>query len=446
MNNTTGNDKPTRVRFRILVLVFVNVVINYMDRSNVSVAGPAISQDLGLTSVQLGLIFSAFGWTYAGLQIPGGILADRFSPRILYTCSLITWSVVTLLQGFVKGFAGLLGLRMATGAFEAPAYPTNNRIVTSWFPDNERASAIAVYTSGQFIGLAFLTPALVTLQYYTGWRGLFIITGLTGIVWGIIWYFFYREPTEHVKANQAELDYIEKGGGLINRQVTNARTKKSAFKWNHLKEAFVHRKLWGIYIGQFAINSTLWFFLTWFPTYLVKYRGLDFIKSGFLASAPFLAAFTGLLLSGFFSDYLVRKGVSAGIARKTPVIAGLLLSVSIVGANYVNSPALIILFMALAFFGNGSASITWVFVSSLAPKHLIGLTGGVFNFIGNLASIIVPIVIGYLARGGNFAPALLFIGVLALVGACSYIFLVGKVERINVQREQGEPVNVSSLE
>lgn len=433
MNETTSADKPTRIRFRMLGLVFVNVVINYMDRSNISVAGTAISRDLELTSVQLGLIFSAFGWTYAGLQIPGGILADRFGPRVLYTVSLITWSVVTVIQGFVKGFAGLLELRMATGALEAPAYPVNNRIVTSWFPDNERASAIAVYTSGQFIGLAFLTPALVSLQYYTGWRGLFITTGLIGIIWGVIWYFFYRDPIEHHGANKAELNHIERGGGLIKVDAVKHGVEKVKFKWNDLKEAFIHRKLWGIYIGQFAISSTLWFFLTWFPTYLVQYRGLNFLKSGFLASAPFLAAFAGLLLSGFISDYLVKRGVSVGVARKTPVITGLLLSVSIIGANYVTSPVLIVFFMALAFFGNGLASITWVFVSTLSPKHLIGLTGGVFNFSGGLASITVPFVIGYLVRSGTFAPALVFIGISAFIGACSYIFVVGKVERLTVQ-------------
>src|SRR3954464_8460511 len=150
MNTFTPKKKTSRIRFSILAFVFVNVVINYMDRSNISVAAPALAEDLQLTPVQLGLIFSAFGWTYALLQIPGGILVDRFRPRIVYTFSLVLWSVATLLQGFMKGFAGLFSLRLATGAFEAPAYPANNRIVTSWFPDNERASAIAVYTSGQF--------------------------------------------------------------------------------------------------------------------------------------------------------------------------------------------------------------------------------------------------------------------------------------------------------
>ena len=147
--------RPTRVRFSILALIFVNVVINYMDRSNISVAATFISRDLALSSVQLGLIFSAFSWSYAALQIPGGIVADRFGARGLYAVSLILWSLVTIFQGFVIGFAALLILRVLVGVFEAPAYPMNNRMVTSWFPDNERASAIAVYTSGQFVGLAF---------------------------------------------------------------------------------------------------------------------------------------------------------------------------------------------------------------------------------------------------------------------------------------------------
>lgn len=429
--------KPTRIRFGMLALIFGNVIINYMDRSNISVAASAISRDLQLTPIQLGLVFSAFGWTYAALQIPGGVLVDRIKPRVLYALCLIAWSAVTLFQGFIKGFAMLFSLRLATGAFEAPSYPINNRVVTAWFPDTERASAIATYTSGQFIGLAFLTPVLTTIEHFLTWRGLFIITGAIGIIWGVVWYVFYRDPLEHPKVNQAELDHIEKGGGILNRSVTNSN-EKSSFKWNNLREVFIHRKLWGIYLGQFCATSTMWFFLTWFPTYLVKYRGLDFLKSGFLASVPFLAAFAGVLLSGFLSDFLIKKQVSINVARKTPIIVGLILSISIIGANYVDSAALIILFMAIAFFGNGLAAISWVFVSTLAPKHLIGLTGGVFNFIGNLSSVVVPLVIGFLVRGGNFAPALIFVGVLASIGACSYIFLVGKVERIEVKpREVG---------
>ena len=414
----------------MVALVFVNVVINYLDRSNLSVAATGLREELQLSSVELGLIFSAFGWTYAALQIPGGLVADRIAPRLLYALCLATWSLATVAQGLVKGFASLFAFRLATGAFEAPSYPINNRIVTSWFPDHERASAIALYVSGQFIGLAFLTPALVALQYYTGWRGLFIVTGLVGLAWAVIWYIFYRDPLEHRRVNQLELDYIEKGGGVLRGKQHDAE-KKFAWRRDDWKQVFGNRTLWGIYIGQFCINATLWFFLTWFPTYLVQYRGLSFLKTGYLASIPFLSACAGLLLSGFLSDYLIKIGRSVSMARKTPIIVGLIISGSIVGANYTNDTTLVIFFMSLAFFGAAMATISWVFVSILSPRHLIGLTGGVFNFMGNLASIIVPIVIGYLARGGNFKPALVFVGALGLVGAFSYIFIVGKIERKN---------------
>lgn len=422
----------TRKRYHILALVFISVVINYMDRSNISIAAFALSEELGLSTVQMGLIFSAFAWTYATLQIPGGVLVDVVRPRILYTVILSLWSVATLLQGFASSFASLLGFRMSIGLFETPSYPANNRIVTSWFPEQERAAAIGVYTSGQYIGLAFLTPVLVAIQAYAGWRGLFIISGAVGLFWAVVWYLFYRDPLLHETVSASELDYIKEGGGLINMQPQT--TEKGKFQWAELKQAFLFRKLWGVYLGQFCIGSCFIFFLTWFPTYLVQYRGLDFLKSGFLASVPFLAAFVGVLLSGFASDYLVKKGYSMEFARKAPVLTGLLLTVSIVGANYTDSTFWVIFCLAVAFFGNGLASITWIFVSTLAPKHLIGLVGGIFNFMGGLSAVVIPTVIGFLVKDGDFKPALLFISILALTGFFSYLFLVGKVERIELEQ------------
>jgi ACS family D-galactonate transporter-like MFS transporter len=429
-----AKQKTTRKRYNILALIFITVVINYMDRSNISVAASAISEDLGLSTVQLGILFSAFAWTYSGLQIPGGILVDYVKPRVLYPILLVLWSLATLVQGFVNSLGTLIGARVAIGAFEAPSYPCNNKIVTSWFPESERASAIAIYTSGQFIGLAFLTPTLILIQNSLGWRGLFIVSGLIGIVWAVVWYIFYRDPQNHKKVSNAELSYIEEGGGLIGHVTLEKEERR--FSWSDLKEAFIHRKLWGVYLGQFCLGTLFIFFLTWFPTYLVQYRGLDFIQSGFLASLPFLAAFVGVLLSGFTSDALVRKGYSNEIARKVPILTGMLLSMAIVGANYTDSTFLIILFLSIAFFGNGLASIAWVFISLLSPKDLIGLVGGVFNFIGGLAAAVTPLVIGFLVEDGDFEPALIYIGICAFLGFCSYLFLVGKVERITVQSKE----------
>ncbi|QXP51983.1 MFS transporter [Cellulophaga sp. HaHa_2_95] len=425
------NTKKTNKRYGILAMVFLTVVINYLDRSNISVAAFALSEDLDLSSVQMGFIFSAFAWTYAILQIPGGFMADKIKTRVLYSVIMALWSIATLVQGMANSFVSLLGLRATIGVFEAPSYPTNNVIVTRWFPEKERASAIAIYTSGQFLGLAFLTPVLTAIQTYLGWRGLFYVSGAVGLVWAILWYVLYRDPKEHATMNQEEIDYIAEGGGLIDGVPdTDKKEKVEKFSWSDLREVFSYRKLWGLYIGQFCLGTIIIFFLTWFPTYLVKYRGLDFLESGFLASIPFLAAFFGVLLSGFTSDFLIKRGYTVEIARKLPIICGMLLSTAIIGANYTDDTFLVILFLSIAFFGNGLASIAWVFISLMAPKKLIGLTGGAFNFIGGLAGIVVPVIIGYLVKDGDFKPALFFIGAIALLGFISYTFIVGKVERI----------------
>lgn len=425
-------NRPTKKRYNILFLIFVTVVINYLDRSNISIAAFAIREDLGISTVQMGVIFSAFAWTYSILQIPGGIMVDKFKARLLYPIILILWSVATLIQGFINSLSAFIGLRASIGIFESPSYPLNNKIVTSWFPEKERASAIAIYTSGQFIGLAFLTPVLVLIQDALGWRGLLIISGVIGIVWAVIWYFFYRDPNKHSTISDDELNYIKEGGGLVEGNTTEKEKPAEKFTMSDLKHAFIHRKLWGVYIGQFSLGSLFIFFLTWFPTYLVEFRGLDFIKSGFLASLPFLAAFVGVLLSGFTSDFLVRKGFTNEVARKAPVLLGMLLSMAIVGANYTDSTFLIILFLSIAFLGNGLSSIAWVFISLIAPKRLIGLIGGTFNFIGGLSAVVTPIIIGFLVEDGNFEPALIYIAAMAFIGFCSYLFLIGKVERIKI--------------
>ncbi|WP_306767909.1 MFS transporter [Martelella alba] len=332
---------------------------------------------------------------------------------------------MTALHFLANSFGTLIGLRIGIGTFEAPVMPSNNRVISSWFPEQERATAIGIYSSAQFVGMACLTPLLFHIQALFGWRGLFLCTGVAGMVWAVLWYWLYREPLEHKRVSKAEIDYIRDGGALLeSRQEKNART----FNWPDLKLMFSSRKLIGIYLGQFTISATFWFFLTWFPTYLVKYRHMDFIKSGYVASVPYLAAFCGVLLAGWVSDRLIRRGVSPSVARKSPVILGMALTLFILGASYTNNSVWIIFFMSIAFFGNGLATITWVFVTALSPKHLIGLAGGVFNFTGALSSIVVPIAIGALIDGDNFAPALVFIAALAGLGIFSYLFVVGEIK------------------
>ncbi|WOA52137.1 MFS transporter [Dickeya solani] len=425
----TLTTRPTKRRYFTLLMIFITVVICYVDRANLAVASAHIQKEFGITKTQMGYIFSAFAWTYTLCQIPGGWFLDRVGSKVTYFIAIMGWSIATLLQGFATGLASLIGLRAVTGLFEAPAFPTNNRMVTSWFPEQERASAVGFYTSGQFVGLAFLTPLLIWLQEILSWHWVFIVTGGIGIVWAIIWHFVYQPPKKSKGINQAELNYIAEGGGIVDGDAPiekKARTPLTASDW----KLVFNRKLVGVYIGQFAVTSTLWFFLTWFPNYLTQEKHISTLTAGFMTTVPFLAAFVGVLLSGFVADRLVRSGKSIGLARKTPIICGLLISTCIMGANYTNDPVWIMALMALAFFGNGFASITWSLVSSLAPIRLIGLTGGVFNFVGGLGGITVPLIIGYLAQDYGFAPALTYIACVALVGALSYILLVGEVKRV----------------
>lgn len=422
----------SRRRFLVMGLLFTTVVINYLDRSNLSIAAPGIANEFRIDPVHMGLVFSAFGWTYTPLQIPGGWLVDRVHPRVLYPLTILAWSLATLSLGLANGLTLLLILRMTVGLFEVPSFLMNNRIATTWFGEKERATCIAVYTAAEFVGLAFLTPVLAWLKVTFGWPSIFLATGALGLAWAVAFRLMYHDPADMPGTNQAEIDKIRAEGGIpdLSARITTRRLARDGALWRDLGVVFGRRKLWGIYFGHYAWGMTSTFFLTWFPTYLVTYRHLDFIKAGFLASLPFLGAFVGVLCSGTLSDWMVRRGYSLSVARKTPIIGGLALSTTIIGANFVDDPALIIAFLSLAFFANGLASIHWSLVSAAAPERLIGLTSGVFNGVGGLAGITGPIIIGWLLRGGDFTRPLTFIACVAALGVCSYIFVVGKLERV----------------
>ncbi len=300
---SAGQLARTRVRYAILALLFIGVVINYLDRANLALALPVIGLDLHINAVEKGLILSAFGWSYVLMQVPGGIIIDRFGPRITFAVSLATWSVVTMLQGLARNAAVFIGMRVLLGITEAPAFPLNSRVVATWFPRNERGFAIGVYTAGEFGGLAIFTPVLAFILSNLGWQAMFVICGAIGVIFAVFWFLAYRDPKHSRSTNQAELDYIREGGGLAETVPEGRR-----FSWADVVELLSHRQLWGIYIGQFAVGVTLWFFLTWFPSYLVTARHLSIIHAGFYASIPYIAAMLGVLFGGAFSDGSFVRG------------------------------------------------------------------------------------------------------------------------------------------
>jgi ACS family D-galactonate transporter-like MFS transporter len=424
----TPSQRPTRVRHTMLALIATGTLINYLDRTILGIAAPALTAELSIDPALMGVIFSAFSWTYAASQIPGGAFLDRFGTRLTYALSVAFWSFFTLCQALAGGVASLLGLRMLLGVAESPCFPANSRVVATWFPRQERAFATGVYTVGEYIGLALLSPLLFAMMATFGWRSLFIGGGVLGFLFVFVWWALYREPAQS-RANAAEIDFITAGGGLVHQPVAKA------FDWKIAGRLMRYRQMWGICIGQFAGNSTLVFFLTWFPTYLATERHMDWLKIGVFAILPFVAASVGVLFGGWWSDRMLRDGKSPNVARKLPIILGLLLASTIITANFVEDNRVVIAILSLAFFAQGMAALGWTLVSDIAPEGMLGVTGGVFNLAANLAGIVTPIAIGTIvAATGSFFYALAFIGCIALVGALSYIFILGDVKRIVIER------------
>ncbi|CAA2160695.1 putative glucarate transporter [Methylobacterium brachiatum] len=430
--------RRTRVRLLIVVMLFAATTINYADRATISIAGPDMAKELGLTPVQMGYVFSAFAWSYVLAQIPGGWLLDRYSVKWVYAAAVALWSGFTLVQGAVGFFTGLtavvmlFALRLAVGLTEAPVFPANARIVASWFPTRERGMASAFFNSAQYFATVLFTPLMAWIVHNFGWHHVFTSMGLLGIAFALVWLRVVDSPKNHPSMNQAERDYIEAGGALLD--MDGQDTKKPGHTGKTLRELLANRMLLGIYIGQYCITVLTYFFLTWFPVYLVKERGLSILQAGFAAVLPALCGFIGGILGGVISDLLLRRGFSLTAARKIPIVGGMLLSMSIIGCNYVQTDAVVVGLMALAFFGKGIGALGWAVVADTSPRESGGLSGGLFNTFGNTAGITTPIVIGYIVQTtGSFNGALVFVGLNALVACFCYLVVVGEIRRVELK-------------
>ena len=430
--------RRTRVRLLIVVMLFAATTINYADRATISIAGPDMAKELGLTPVQMGYVFSAFAWSYVLAQIPGGWLLDRFSIKWVYAAAVALWSGFTLVQGAVGFFTGmtavvmLFALRLAVGLTEAPVFPANARIVAAWFPTRERGMASAFFNSAQYFATVLFTPLMAWIVHTFGWHHVFTSMGLLGIAFAIIWLRVVDSPKNHPSMNQAERDYIEEGGALLDMDGQLSTSQGEAGRT--LRQLLANRMLLGIYVGQYCITVLTYFFLTWFPVYLVKERGLSILQAGFAAVLPALCGFIGGILGGVISDLLLRRGFTLTAARKIPIVGGMLLSMSIIGCNYVQTDAVVVGLMALAFFGKGIGALGWAVVADTSPRQSGGLSGGLFNTFGNTAGITTPIVIGYIVQTtGSFNGALVFVGLNALLACFCYLVVVGEIRRVELK-------------
>jgi D-galactonate transporter len=434
------------VRFWILLMIFVVTTLNYADRATLSITGPTMSKEFGFDAIQMGYIFSAFSWAYVLSQIPGGWLLDRFGARKVYAASIFFWSVFTLMQATVgvltsaaSAVVTLFVMRFFVGMAEAPAFPANAKVVASWFPTKERGTASAIFNAAQYFAAVVFTPLMAAVTHWFGWHWVYLCMGAAGIVLALVWLKLVHSPASHPSVSRAELAHIESGGGLIHmgeRGGPKAAALPKGQTAYYMKQLLTNRMLFGVYLGQFSINVLTYFFLTWFPVYLVQERHMTILKAGFMVSLPAICGFLGGVLGGVISDSLLRKGLTLTVARKTPIVVGMLMSMSVILCNYVSADWMIVSLMALAFFGKGLGALGWAVMADVAPREVIGMAGSIFNTFGAVAGIVTPIVIGYiLAATGSFNSALVFVGLNALVTVFAYLVIVQDIKRVELRHE-----------
>jgi ACS family D-galactonate transporter-like MFS transporter len=416
------------VRWVVVLLLFLGTTIVYVDRANLSAAIPQIQKEFALSSTQVGLVLSGFFWTYAVFQLISGWFVDKVGVRVAYAGAALLWSLFTAMTALGRGFGSLFGLRLLLGVGESPAYPCNAKAVREWVPKQERGLATGIFDSGSRVGTALALPIVVVLIALAGWRGSFVLTGLLGVVWTAVWWFFYRRPQEHRLVSAEELAYIEAGQETVQDDPA-ARTR---VRWIDLLR---YRAVWGMVLGNFCIAFVIYWFVTWFPSYLVQGRGFDLPSLGLFGAIPALVAVPTGWFGGIAADALIRRGWDVTRARKTLIIGGLLLSTCIVLSLFTDSGAVAITLLSISYgaltFANASV---WLLPGELAPSsdHVASMAG-IMNFAGSAAGVTTSIVTGALLdlTGGSFVAPLLTAGGFILLGVVAYAFVIGRVEPVH---------------
>ncbi|KVH03891.1 MFS transporter [Burkholderia anthina] len=428
-----------RIRWAMILMCFLANVINFIDRANLAIAAPSIRADLGLDAVGMGLVLSAFFWTYAFLQLPAGWFIDKVGVRVSLALAVGWWSVFTVATGAARGLAQLVGVRLMLGVGEAAAIPSFAKVAFNWFPRSERGLASSIFDSGSRVGSALSLPLVAWLISLVGWRGSFVITGGIGIVWALAWWFVYRDPERYRAIAPDAVDALLAQRG---EPTVAAATDGPKVSWLDL---FRYRTVWGMMIGLFCLNFAIYFFITWFPSYLLQSRGFSLASLGTWGMLPALLAIPGGWLGGYVSDSLFRRGWSATAARKTCLVFGMLLSSSIALSAFVENDWACLGLFALAYASLSFAGANvWTLVGEVAPTpaHVASL-GGIQNFAGNLAGIFITTFTGVMLSitKGSFVVPLAVAGALCVVGALSYLFVVGKVEPLPPLRRGGSGRN-----
>lgn len=412
-------------RWMIAFLLAFGVLVNYFDRVNLSVAKQALEKDFGISNIVFGYLLSAYNWTYAALQLPIGVLLDRFGVQAIGRIGAIVWSLACFAGAFAPGVRTFFGSRLLLGIGEAPTFPANAKATGMWFPRQERSLATAIFDSAAKFATAIGTPLIGIVLIHYGWRFSFAMTGVASFVFFLAFYFLYRNPSVDKKLSEKEREYLHQNDALSDKKSKSG----GAGLWYLLKK----RKVLGLAIGFAAYNYCFYLFLTWLPSYFTGALRLNLQTSVMYTSIPWLfATATDLAVGGWLVDELVRRGFNDSKVRQAILIGGMVLGLGLLGTIFTKTPMVAVFWISISISGlAASAPVAWSAPTLLAPHDSVGKVGGIMNFANQVAAVAAPIVTGYLIGSrDDYSRAFIVAAVAILTGIGGYAFLLGHIERV----------------
>jgi len=416
------NPRIPRRRWGIALLLGVGVLVNYIDRVNLSVALPALHAEFGVTAVTFGWLLGAYSWTYALLQMPSGVLLDRFGVKLVGRVSTFLWSVASFAASVSPGLGGFFAARLLLGVGEAPTFPAAAKANGYWFPAKERTLATAFSDAAAKLAPALGVPLVAVMMVHFGWRISFAATGLASLAYFGLFFRFYRNPSEDPHLSQAERAFMAAGGALP--EVAAGPSRKGA----SLGYLARQRKVIGLSIGFASYNYTFYLLLNWMPSYLSSTMHIDLQSSALYTAVPWLVAtFTDLLVGGWLVDALAQRGWNAVRVRQVVLVGGTALGMGILGAAYATTAASAVFWISVSIGGLAAAApVAWSLPALIAPRNSVGSVGGIVNFVSQLSAISAPVVTGYVVKvTHSFAWAFGVAAIFLAIGVASYIGLLG---------------------
>jgi sugar phosphate permease len=377
--------QPSTARHTVLGITFVIAFLMYIDRAVIGTAAPTIMKEFGLSKIAMGWASSAFNWSYALLQGPGGWMADRYGPRLVLAGALAWWSAFTAATGLATGAVSLTITRGLFGAGESAAFPSSSRALVPWLPAHRRAFGQGFQHSGARFGAAVAPTLVVLMMTRFNWRTVFYLLGIAGILWSLVWYWYYRDaPQDHPSVNAAELRLLP----------AIETTKKPAVPWGLI---FRSRDLWYLSIMYFAYGWVFWMYLTWLPTYLSETRGFTQLKVGLATSLPLLAGTVTNSIGGLVSDRLTQLwGVRRG--RMTVMVFGFAVAgIGLLPGVLAKDPGTALMWLVIALAGMElTVAVFWAVCIDIGERFS-GSVSGVMNTLGNLGGAVSAVAVAYLA-------------------------------------------------